>query len=64
METEAGEEVEMTFLTESLEGFARWIMMFGNSAFVLEPADLVDRVTTLAAGTLSLYQEKYETQKY
>ena len=64
METEDGEEVEMAFLTESLEGFARWIMMFGNSAIVLEPTDLVDRVTTLATETLSLYQEKYETQRY
>lgn len=64
METEDGEEVEMTFLTESLEGFSRWIMMFGNQAVVLEPTKLIDRVTTLAAETLSLYQEKYETQKY
>jgi len=64
MEVEDGEDIEMTFLTDSLEGLARWIMMFGNNAVVLEPRDLVDRVTTLAAETLSLYQEKYETQKY
>jgi predicted DNA-binding transcriptional regulator YafY len=64
METEDGEDIEMTFLTESLEGFARWVMMFGNRATVLEPQQLVDRVTALAAETLSLYQEKYEPQKY
>ncbi len=64
MEVEDTEEVEMTFLTDSLEGLARWVMMFGNNATVLEPPVLIDRVTALATETLSLYQEKYETQKY
>jgi predicted DNA-binding transcriptional regulator YafY len=64
MEVEDGNHIDMTFLTDSLEGFARWIMMFGNKAKVLEPPLLIDRVTALAAETLSMYQEKYETQKY
>ena len=64
MEVEDTEEVEMTFLTDSLEGLARWVMMFGNNATVLEPPVLIGRVTALATETLSLYQEKYETQKY
>lgn len=64
MEVEDGNHIDMTFLTDSLEGLARWIMMFGNKAKVLEPPLLIDRVTALAAETLSIYQEKYETQKY
>jgi len=64
MEQEDGEDMEMTFLTDSLEGFARWMMMFGSKAVVLEPPKLIDRVTALAVETLSLYQEKLETQKH
>ncbi len=37
-------EVEMSFLTPSLEGFARWYMLFGDSASILAPDSLVDKV--------------------
>lgn len=55
METEIENKLEMTFLTQSIEGFARWMMMFGDSAVIVEPQDLKDRVKKLAAATLSIY---------
>ena len=39
--------IEMTFLTTSLEGFSRWFMMFGDSAKVISPESLKDRVARL-----------------
>lgn len=56
METEAGKDLEMTFLTQSIEGFARWMMMFGDNATVIEPAELKERIGALALKTLALYQ--------
>jgi predicted DNA-binding transcriptional regulator YafY len=44
-----GNEIEMTFLTESLyEGFARWYIMFADYAEILEPTSLKVRVKELA----------------
>jgi predicted DNA-binding transcriptional regulator YafY len=43
-QTITGNAVEMTFLTSSLEGFARWYMMFGDVATILEPPVLKKRV--------------------
>jgi len=43
-EKSIGQFMEMTFLTTSLEGFARWYMMFGDRAVIIEPAKLRDRV--------------------
>ena len=40
-------EVEMSFLTPSLEGFARWYMLFGDSATILTPDSLVDKVRAM-----------------
>jgi predicted DNA-binding transcriptional regulator YafY len=40
--------IEMTFLTTSLEGFARWYMMFGDRAEIMEPESLKDRVRSIA----------------
>lgn len=43
-----GSRVEMTFMTESLlEGFARWFLMFGDYAKIIEPEALRDRVKSL-----------------
>jgi len=47
-ETEKDGQVEMSFLTLSLEGFARWYMMFGDCASVVEPDSLRERVRIIA----------------
>jgi predicted DNA-binding transcriptional regulator YafY len=46
-ETEADGMVEMTFLTISVEGFARWFMMFGDCAEIIEPDSLRERVLNI-----------------
>jgi len=51
-ETEKDGQVEMTFLTLSLEGFARWYMMFGDCASVIEPDSLRERVRVIAGQLL------------
>lgn len=45
---ERGDEVVMTFLTSSLEGFARWFMMFGDHAEIIEPDALKVRIREIA----------------
>ncbi|MES2375215.1 MAG: YafY family protein [Bacteroidota bacterium] len=47
-EKQIGDSVEMTFLTASLEGFARWYMMYGEQAEIITPDSLKDRVRELA----------------
>lgn len=37
---EVDDRIEMTFLTASLEGFARWYMLFGEWAEILTPKEL------------------------
>jgi predicted DNA-binding transcriptional regulator YafY len=44
-----GDDIEMTFLTVSLEGFARWFMMFGDKAEILCPDSLKERVANIAS---------------
>jgi len=44
-----GNQVEMTFLTMSLEGFARWFMMFGDQAEIISPESLKERVGNIAS---------------
>ena len=39
-EVDKGDFVEFTFLTASLEGFARWYLMFGDSAKIISPVIL------------------------
>jgi predicted DNA-binding transcriptional regulator YafY len=48
-EKTVGNQVEMTFLTGSLEGFARWFMMFGDQAEIISPDSLKERVGFIAA---------------
>lgn len=43
-ETELDEGIEMTFLTYSIEGFARWYLMFGDQAQIISPDYLKDRI--------------------
>lgn len=42
-----GDKMEMTFLTSSIEGFARWYMMFGDRAIVISPPELKKRLKEL-----------------
>jgi predicted DNA-binding transcriptional regulator YafY len=44
-----GNHIEMTFLTNSLEGFARWFMMFGDQAEIISPDGLRERVNQIAS---------------
>lgn len=41
---EAGDKIEMTFLSASLNGFARWYMHFGDHAEIVSPKELKDIV--------------------
>lgn len=43
------DKVEMTFLTGSLEGFARWYIMFGDRADVISPESLKKRIREIAS---------------
>lgn len=47
-EKEIDGRIEMTFLSESLEGFARWFIMFGDQAEIIKPDSLKDRVKEIA----------------
>lgn len=51
-EEEAGEYIRMTFLSGSLTGFARWFMLFGDKAKIIEPLDLNEMVTEIAGNIL------------
>jgi predicted DNA-binding transcriptional regulator YafY len=51
-EEEAGKYVRMTFLAGSLQGFARWYMVFGDRARIIEPLDLNDLVQRIAGDIL------------
>lgn len=47
-EKEVDSRMELTFLSESLEGFARWFIMYGDQAEIITPDSLKDRVRELA----------------
>jgi predicted DNA-binding transcriptional regulator YafY len=44
--------IEMTFLTTSLEGFARWYLMFGDKAEIIQPDSLRERVQLIVSTIL------------
>ncbi len=47
-EKEMGDEIEMTFMDcDTLEGFSRWYLMFGDFATILEPERLKTKVLEL-----------------
>ncbi|GGA70058.1 transcriptional regulator [Flavobacterium palustre] len=47
-EQEIDGKIEMTFMSrDTLEGFSRWYMMFGDYATILEPASLKTRILEL-----------------
>ena len=43
-----GDQLEMTFLTTSLEGFARWFIMFADQAEIISPDSLKERIGCIA----------------
>jgi len=43
------DKIEMTFLTSSIEGFARWYMMFGDRAEIISPDSIKTRAKEIAA---------------
>ena len=51
-EKEYGHEMHMTFMTTSMEGLARWYLMFGDQARILEPVELKLKVKELAEKAL------------
>jgi predicted DNA-binding transcriptional regulator YafY len=46
-EKTVGNQIEMTFLTTSIEGFARWFMMYGDQAEIISPDSLKERVSAI-----------------
>ncbi|MGI8637941.1 MAG: WYL domain-containing protein [Segetibacter sp.] len=51
-EEETGENMRMTFLSGSLTGFARWFMLFGDKATIIEPIELNKVVAEIAENVL------------
>jgi predicted DNA-binding transcriptional regulator YafY len=51
-EESRGAKVRMTFLSGSLTGFARWFMLFGDDAEIIEPAHLNNLVSEMAKNIL------------
>ncbi len=51
-EAPCGDMIRITFLTSSLMGFARWFMLFGDQATIIEPLDLNDAVEKIASNIL------------
>jgi len=52
-ETALGQQVEMTFLSDSLTGFSHWFLMMGSHARIIEPEALKDRVREVATDVLN-----------
>lgn len=57
-EEDAGDKIRMTFLTGSLTGFARWFMLFGEKARIIEPVELNEQVATIAENILKKLEEQ------
>jgi len=56
---ELKDKIEMTFLTASLEGFARWYMMLGDKAEIVSPEILKDRIREL----VGIISSKFKSTK-
>lgn len=52
-----GEYVRMTFLAGSLTGFARWFMLFGDHARIVEPVQLNEMVAEVAENILKKLEQ-------
>ena len=51
-EEESGDHIRMTFLSGSLTGFARWFMLFGDKANIIEPPELNNIIVQIAENIL------------
>jgi len=56
-EEKVGDHIRMSFLTGSLMGFARWFVLFGDHAKILEPAELNEMVLVIAENILKKIEE-------
>ena len=56
-EEQVGDYVRMSFLTGSLKGFARWYILFGDHARIVEPALLNDMVIEIAENILKKIEQ-------
>jgi predicted DNA-binding transcriptional regulator YafY len=56
-EEDLGRYMRMTFLCGSLEGFARWFLMFGDHAAIVEPAELNDLIISIAENIVKKIEE-------
>lgn len=56
-EEKAGDQVRMTFLAGSLTGFARWFMLFGDKAKIIEPLALNSMVAQVAENILKKIEQ-------
>lgn len=56
-EKPAGNQVEMTFVTSSLEYFGHWLMMYGNEVQIVAPAEMHGVMKSLAATIFKHYHE-------
>jgi predicted DNA-binding transcriptional regulator YafY len=51
-----GELTRLIFLTQSIYGFARWMMMFAGSVQVVEPQELRDEMFALAKNIIESHK--------
>lgn len=56
-EERVGEYIRMNFLTGSLMGFARWFMLFGDHAKIIEPVALSELVAEIAENILKKLEQ-------
>ena len=56
-EEDAGNCMRMTFLTGCLSGFARWYMLFGEKATIIEPLQLNEIVAEIAENILKKVEQ-------
>ncbi|MBK7222477.1 MAG: YafY family transcriptional regulator [Saprospiraceae bacterium] len=55
-EISMGEITRLVFLTQSVNGFARWMMMFAGNIQVIEPQSLIDEMTDLAKNIINSHK--------
>jgi predicted DNA-binding transcriptional regulator YafY len=56
-EEDAGDHARLIFLTGSLHGMARWLMMFADYVRIVEPYELNDMVISIAENILKKIEE-------